>query len=185
MFANVALAPTQAALSDQLVSLAQKNCPSDDADVYRLGDNALPHITLCQFAIPLQGETTLDAVWGTVQGLLTEPMSIRFHSMYALPGRQVHAGRTWIGLTILPTPPLGALQWGVVQGLLDCGITGETATETYFPHLTFARLKEGIKPHFTAMPGPELCDHDYSFRLTIGLSDDARMGIYRKCLYPR
>jgi len=176
-FFNIALFPEDENLVSTCIQLAQTNL-KDQSSEYLLGENAWPHVTLCEF-ISEQGQ--LAKIWSSIESMQTEPLLLNFEYIYILPGHGIHSGKTWVGLAVAKPAELVKLQKSIYEKLLQLGIEGATKIETYFPHLTWARC-DGNKPiTISAMPPQELWQKQHAFNLSIGLSD--MNGAYHERLF--
>jgi hypothetical protein len=176
-FYNIALFPEDQQLIDDCVHFAQSNC-TDSADHYLLGDNAWPHITLCQFRAPA---AVPQEVWNTVTALKPEPMPLKFHHIYIMAARrEIYVDKYYVGLAVDPSAQLIKLQVAVFEQLLSVGINSLTAIDNYFPHLTWALCHEK-KPAITHFPPEKFWQESYLFRVSLGRSDEH--GVYHECLF--
>lgn len=173
---NLALFPDDEQLMRACIDLAQANF-ADQASEYLLGEQAWPHITLCQFEAEVE---KLSTIWTAVEDL--QVPEVNFRHIYVMPGLQLHEGKYWVGLAVDQTRALLDLQKTVYRNLKDCQIQSTTDPESYFPHLTWARC-HGNKPvYITSLPPKELWQDRHLFSLSLGRSD--RNGVYQERLYP-
>lgn len=173
---NIALFPDDTGLQESCVLFAQSNL-KDSADQYLLGDAARPHITLSQFEAL---ESELPSIWSSLVSLNPKSLSVLFHHIYILPGKDDHLGCHWIGVAVALEPELIDLQKAVSQCMDEAQVKTSTASANYFPHLTWARCR-GQAPTLTDMPPAEFWGR-HQFSLSIGRSDN--FGVYYEKLYP-
>src|ERR1700691_3406644 len=95
---NIALLPSAPALSAECTDLARRYL-GQYADGYLLGDQALPHITLCQFSA-ISKDLKQIAPWLT--RLESEHLLLNFHHVYLWSHQEPGTGFVWIwaGLAI-------------------------------------------------------------------------------------
>ncbi len=166
-FFNIALIPEDEELARTCIQLAKINL-KNDSDQYLLGNNAHPHVTLCEF---IATEEQLDQIWSSVKDLQLNSLPLSFGHIYILPGRGIHAGKIWVGLTVIKTTELIKLQKSVCEKLLPMKIESKTKIDGYTPHLTWGRC-DGNKPITIAvMPPQELWQKPHAFDLSLGRSD--------------
>jgi 2'-5' RNA ligase len=178
-FFNIALLPADENLAYTCTYLAQTNFKEQSAE-YLLGDDAYPHITICQFRAE---QDQANQIWSSIENMQTESILLKFGHIYILPCSGIHAGKTWVGLTVIKAVKLVQLQKSIYETLSKLGVESATKATNYSPHLTWARC-EGDKPiTITLMPPKELWQKQYAFNLTIGLSDIN--GAYQKRLFHR
>ncbi|MBP9093403.1 2'-5' RNA ligase family protein [bacterium] len=180
---NLALYPQNAKLASACVALAQANF-KEQASEYLLGEQALPHVTLCQFQA---SEQELESIWSEVEklGLEAELLALRFHHFYIKPGFQFHQDKYWLGLAITPTPELLALQKALHTLLAQMNIESPTLPQSYFPHLTLARchtLDYTNPPQLKVLPALEIWQQDFAFQVSLGRSNE--YGVYLERLIP-
>jgi len=180
---NIALFPQDKQLIDQCIKLAQSNF-SVQAEEYLLGDNASPHITLCQFDT---APSRIEEVWSSVASLQSKPLAVKFDHIHIWPGRNDHIGKYWLGLAVNKEEPLMALQLAVYEKLMSLKVMDPSPDShyfrsNYFPHLTWARCN-GSKPlGMPVLPSPEFWTRSYLFSLSLG--ESGTNGMYRKQLFP-
>jgi 2'-5' RNA ligase len=176
-FFNIALLPADESLAYSCTYLAQTNL-KEQSNEYLLGENAHPHITICQFSAQPEH---VDKVWSAIEDLQTEPLKLSFGHIYIRPGVGLHAGKTWIGLTILKEAKLIKLQKSIYEKLVQSKMIPDTKTGDYSPHLTWARCEAHTPITISVMPPSEMWQNQHAFNLTIGLSNVN--GIYQECLF--
>ncbi len=179
---NIACLPVDETFAKACVDYAQAQFHGL-SDAYLLdGATALPHVTLCQF--DADGDAWQD-VWERVKVPAAPRTDLAFVSTYFLEGDGIHKGYVWTGLAARRTAALVEMQAHAIRAVTSCGLKPLTAGgESYFPHLTMARLKrpsEGT-PLVPALswPARAIRAKPVPFILTLGLSDEN--GVYRKAL---
>ncbi len=175
---NIALLPTDAGLAEYCVAFAQQNFRAQQ-DGYLLGNNAVPHVTLCQFHAE---EPALAALWPKLRVMNAGHLcSLQFSGVYFSPGRNEHSGMSWAGFAVAVQDELSALQGAVHDAVTGQGLIARTAKGVdYFPHLTLARLDVLAIPALQSWPDQDFWDQSYGFGLSLGLSDEN--GVYQQCL---
>lgn len=176
-FFNIALVPEHENLIRTCIQLAQANLKGQ-SDQYLLGENAWPHITLCQF-ISEHGQ--LGQIWQATRKMSTKPVLISFEHIFILPGEGIHEGKYWVGLIVTKTTELINLQKSIHEKLHSLGVEGLTSPETYSPHLTWARCDSRQPIALSKLPTKKIWQNQHPFDLSIGLSDIN--GVYRDCLF--
>ncbi|PWT94469.1 MAG: hypothetical protein C5B53_13045 [Candidatus Melainabacteria bacterium] len=170
--------------SDELIAACTKFARSNlaqYADGYLLGEDAWPHITLSQFIVE---ENKIASVWSAVESLRTDPIKLRFSHIYILPGVLIHKGKQWVGLALPANGEIFSLQKMVFDKLATLKIEGITKPNSYFPHLTWGRVKPNATLNLEDIPPDEFWRKEYSFVLSLGRSDAGGFGIYRERLFP-
>lgn len=192
---NLALYPQDARLASACVALAQANF-KDQASEYLLGENAHPHVTLCQF---LATEGHLESIWSAVEKLDLEgareldlgsnssrkALKLRFHHFYIKPGFHFHKDKYWLGLAISATAELMALQKALHTLLAQMNIESPTLPQSYFPHLTLARYHTADydhPPQLKVLPALDIWQQDFVFQISLGRSNE--YGVYLERLMP-
>jgi len=176
MYYNVALYPCDGSFLKACVDIAQANL-KEVADEYLLGNNACPHVTLCQFAAEAD---ELEKIWQLIVPAWKGPLSVKFEHVYVLPGEGMHKGFTWVGMSALADSAIIILQGTIYELLFSVGIESSTKMDTYFPHLTWARCR-GSEVLCVPVPKTELFDLPQGFELTIGVAN--ANGAYQERLY--
>ena len=128
---NIALLPTDETVNKRFVAFAQANF-AETADMYLLGDSALPHLTLCQFrASGAQAAVEAFATWPGRQALaVTVGPFVTERNL----------GKVWAHFLVAKDPDLMSLQAGCYTHLAALGLETQHLPETYKPHFTMARL---------------------------------------------
>lgn len=130
-----------------------------------------PHITLGQFYT--EDQDLVRRVAQQVEGLghKTAP-DITFSDAYAKPDTRDSIKYLWIGLAVLPSEELSLLQRNVHLLLQQEGISLLNGSlESYWPHLTLARIREETPiPPFVS-PDCFKVDVIGGWKLAIGHSD--------------
>lgn len=174
---NLALYPLDDELSTLCTKFAQDNF-AGRASEYLLGNDALAHVTLCQFEA--EPEIIAD-VWKTISPCCLEPIALNFQHVYLKVGEGMHEGYFWVGLPVSGTEELSALQKTVYDGLAALGINAKTLPASYSPHLTLARLPNSESVALRGAPPRVVFAQSHPFVLSLGRSE--AVGIYRECLY--
>ena len=172
---NIALFPQDKQFIADCIKLAQDNFDSQ-AEEYLLGENALPHITLCQFSA---APSHLAEIWSIISPLVSKSLSIRLTQIYILP----YEGAYWLGLATAREPELISLQLSVYESLANLGIKSNQSHSSYFPHITWARCSGNKPPELTVMPAEKFWSTPQLFNLSIG--ESSPYGVYRKRLFPK
>ena len=174
---NLALIPESDDLRSLCIELARANC-EERADSYLLGDDASPHVTLCQFNAL---EADLGGIWSAFDDLSTAPVSLAFRHIYVQYGKGELAGMLWTGLAVKYEPTLIDLQRTIYTRLAKLGIEGRNIPANYFPHLTFARCQASAPVVISAAPKEDFWGAPFQFRMTVGSSDEH--GRYHETLF--
>ena len=177
---NIALFAESDELIADLTEFARRSLETH-ADGYLLGEDAWPHITLCQFIVD---ESKVASLWSAVSNLQVDPIKLCFSHIYILPGVLIHKGKHWVGLAVTPDAGLLSLQKAIYDKLASCKIEGITKPSSYFPHLTWGRVRPDALLSFEDFPPDDLFRKEYSFKLSLGRSDAGGFGIYRERLFP-
>jgi 2'-5' RNA ligase len=176
---NIALFPDDPNLQKALIASAQANCKTE-VDQYLLGENALPHVTLCQ----LQTEpNSIQSLWQEIAPVMPNPIALYFHHLYMLPGKAEHLGFHWMGLAMAPDPILIELQKRIHEKLLSKNIQSRTSPSSYFPHLTWARCRGFTHISPVSLPAQEIWQTSHNFSLSLARSD--ANGIFKERLFPQ
>jgi 2'-5' RNA ligase len=190
---NLALYPQDAHLASACVALAQANF-KEQASEYLLGENAHPHVTLCQFQA---NEEQLESIWSAVEKLglggvreldlglnsNRKALKLRFHHFYIKPGFHFHKDKYWLGLAMSATAELMALQKALHTLLTQLNIESPTLPHAYFPHLTLARCHAADyahPPQIRELPALDIWQQDFVFQVSLGRSNE--YGAYLKRL---
>lgn len=171
---NIALLPANKEFIAENIRLAQENF-ADQADQYLLGENAWPHITLCQFD---SEQEKVSDIWTAVKHLLVEPISINLGPFYISLDEDIY----WVGLATLRTHELFSLQLAVNEVLNGFGIKSRTPHSTYFPHITWARCPAVKIPQLKTLPQFNWWQASYEFYLSLGATSE--YGVYLERLFP-
>jgi 2'-5' RNA ligase len=165
---NLALIPESHDLRSLCIELAKANC-GERADSYLLGDDAFPHVTLCQFNAPAD---MINELWTAFDELQAQPVSLAFRHIYVQYGKGALAGMVWVGLAVKYEAELIDLQKTIYTRLAELGIEGRNVPANYFPHLTFARCDASAPVLISAAPKEDFWGAPFQFRVTIGSSDE-------------
>jgi hypothetical protein len=150
---NLVLTPCQADFADSVTEFAGQYFADDFTD-YLLGENCLPHVTVCQFQGPpiskfLEGypSAALPEFLGTDKKRIFQ---LKFDHFYLRAGTgrnasliapaKAETATCTVGLAVALNPALLELQQCYFHKLKQLGYTPLTQPEDYFPHLTLARL---------------------------------------------
>ena len=174
---NFALIPGDSAFADICIDLAQANLKKIARD-YLLGDNALPHVTLCQFRCEPQ---KLNAIWSSVSDLHNFSMQLQFDFFYIKRGKNEHSNFHWVGLSVRSTPELSKLQRDVYDILHNAGLETRTDPNKYLPHITFGGCPLPEPIVISSVPPAEFWQTKHDFQFSLG--ESTPIGVYRKCLY--
>jgi hypothetical protein len=175
MYFNLALVPEEKAFANLCIELAQENCKSQ-SDGYLLGEEALPHVTVCQFQ---SAPAEIERIWSHFADL-SEPRSLLFRHLYVQYGKEDMLGKLWMGLAVTYEPSVTAFHKECFERLAKIGIDSRNTPDRYFPHLTFARCDAAKTPSVVKAPPESLWLTRYKFKLTIGESDE--LGRYHRRL---
>lgn len=138
---NIALLPVDPGIS-QLLTQFSRSSFLEINDGYILGEDGLPHITLCQFRA--KDEATALKAFETLTP--KKPITLATTKLYARPGTPpANAGKFIIVVGIEKTQELLALQNNVFNHLERAETEPLTKPETYSPHITLTRL--AAEPH--------------------------------------
>lgn len=176
---NLALYPLDEEINSLCAKFAQDNFASK-ASQYVLGNDALAHVTLCQFECDPDPEK-LGAIWNKISALRTEPLELSFQHIYLKHGEGMHQGYFWVGLPVNGSEVLSTLQKEVYDALGAFGISGKTQPASYFPHLSLARIPSGESAALKGAPPRKVFAQSHPFVLSLGRSE--AVGMYRQCLY--
>lgn len=162
---NIAAVPLDEALQDVIAELAQAGFGALE-DGYILGVEALAHVTLCQFRAATD-EIALEAFrsWEAKRDA-----SLNVGKSQLRPGRNEHAGKSWAYFTVEKTPILLDLQRDCARHLARLSLEVLTATATYFPHITLARLSGAPTGDVATPTFPH--DGPVTFRPVVGRSTE-------------
>lgn len=172
---NLALVPRSQALVESVTMLASANFAGQASD-YILGTHALPHVTLCQFKAEPE---TLAFVFAALEPVVID---LQFTGIYIRPGAKIHQGKYWAGLYVKVAPSLLDLQKQMTETLKILDLVCLTDSDSYVPHLTWARLNVDKPIAFTVLPDQSTFTQTYKFDLTVGESNE--LGMYSKPLWP-
>ena len=166
----------------------------DQASEYLLGENAHPHVTLCQFQA---NEEQLESIWSAVEKLdfkaaiegtqeldfgldsNLKALKLCFHHFYIKPGFHFHKDKYWLGLAMSASPELLALQKALHTLLAQMDIESPTLPQSYFPHLTLARCHTADytnPPQIRVLPALDMWQQDFVFQVSLGRSNE--YGVY-------
>ncbi|HEV3041605.1 MAG TPA: hypothetical protein VHA33_27825 [Candidatus Angelobacter sp.] len=162
---NVALLPIDVIFQFLFVELA--SFFESSAEGYLLGENALAHVTLCQF------RTANSEVARSVFNSWTSKRNIdlRMGQFHFRKGREAHAGMVWAEILVEKDPVLLSLQKDCFTHLARFGFEIFTGVETYSPHVTLALLRAdsaSIEPSIANLPYQTAIP----FRPTVGYSTE-------------
>lgn len=163
---NIALIPSQEETQEKLQQLAKSHF-ADLQDGYLLGDEALAHVTLCQF----QAESQEQArnVFLALEVGIDYPLAIKdFHFR---KGEEKHEGYVWAEFVIQKSPSLMALQEKCHKHVLEMKCKPLTAVDDYSPHITLARLKNATSQTLLAKT-PTAPFKEADFEPAIGITAD-------------
>jgi 2'-5' RNA ligase len=163
---NIALLPISK--SNEFISFA-KNL-YNIADEYRLGDNSLPHLTLCQF---MAAESDVEDIWKKVcETLIDHSIELTLKDFSCL----TIDNSSWVSLLPDNTEKLMKMHCSVASLIGD---PIGRCFEKYDAHLTLINTKQknynNIVLSFPCVPIRDV------FKLSLGTSDE--IGQYKKILY--
>lgn len=173
---NIALLPTDADLQKEIIRISRHYFLKTQ-DEYILGNEGLPHITLCQFKTDNFEIAKTAYNDFAALGAETTP-EITIEKFNARPGKLVNSGKFMVEYKAVLDDHLRALQRRCSDLLSKHGLTNLTPCEGYSPHITLARLSEMPKETPTTQDLP--CPFNFSTTLSLGLSTEA--GIFVKSL---
>lgn len=189
---NLVLTPCQADFSELVTEFARQRFADQYTD-YLLGENCLPHVTVCQFQGPtiskvLNGDISVelpDFSLGTDKDRI---FRLKFDHFYLRSGKgqkasvivsaSNHGATCTVGLAVAFNPALLELQNFYFEKLKLLGYAPFTQPEDYFPHLTLARLAGKS----FEMPNPVDFRHFFEsrdFSLGLALSNTAGVMLRR------
>jgi hypothetical protein len=174
---NIALLPVETAWQHFFIALSQQHFAALH-DEYILGENGLPHITLCQFYAP--DAAAAIAVFNTLPDQSQTALAITGFRLRA--GTLGNSGKFIADLPIEKTPALLARQVACAEHLRQHGLASLTsAPPAYSPHITLARLSclPALEPVLAGVPYAQ----PLTFRPVLGLSTEP--GVLVKVLAER
>jgi 2'-5' RNA ligase len=177
---NLAYRPTDDAFVQQCISYAHEQFASF-ADGYLINaHDALPHITVCQFEAP---EEKLPQLWERAKKLSASGEDFIFTGPAFRQSAGIHKNYIWAELAVRPDSKLVEEQILLTQMLAEkFGITPLTLTgDDYHPHLTYARLQQGVDVKAIKPPLKSDWEDAYDFYFTLGRSN--ANGAYLETLY--
>ena len=131
---NIALLPTDQPIGDLFIR--QASIFLSNADGYCLGQNAEPHMTLCQF----EGEDQdLEDLWRNIS-MLTIPTSVKTGVFNIRTGTGIHEGYNWIENTLPKDPVLIDTQRAIYNLIRQTPYKPTTNPDLYSPHFTYCRI---------------------------------------------
>lgn len=176
----IALRPKELAVNETFNKMAFHLAAN--AEGYLLGEEALPHVTICHFTPSVSSEIDWPVeVWARIPHT---PLSIALVGVYCHAGEGKHAGTAWLGLCVKPTPDLKHLHDRVRLALNELPLeVGPPSSQEFFPHLTLARLNRVPADLLKFSPeDPILHNRKIDCILTIGQRGEN--GTYRNQLRP-
>lgn len=161
---NIALLPTNIDIHNTLIAIAQDYF-KEVQDQYLLGNNALPHVTLCQFYAESES-TAINAAQGFLAMKYAAP-EIHINCFQIRAGTLINAGTYIAEYNVTKDPALMDLQKKCADYLDSVGIANKTPCVSYSPHFTLARLREpvSIMPDMSHVPNTAI-----STRFALGLT---------------
>lgn len=142
------------------------------ADEYCLREGKVfPHITLAQFKTTELG--VISSLFEKVQAQAPVNLSnIKFTDLYGLPTEQDGIRYLWIGLSVQPSEQLAAIQAKAHEWVTELGLVPLNGSlSDYWPHMTFARIKEETSLPSVVVPDYFKREKCGSWTLKIGHSD--------------
>ena len=178
---NIALCPDDPEFAAACVAAAQKQYAAVKHGYVLAPGTALPHVTLCQF------ESTgvdLEKLWESVRRVAVSHIKLVLNSTYMLLGNNENTGFVWAGIGVVRSRQLVESQKQVFNRLGEQGVASTNDLgEHFWPHLTFARMREADAVKCGAPWPKEMLSHEpRDFSLTLGLSDEN--GVYLKKIFP-
>lgn len=174
---NIALLPIDAAANAAFVEQAQSI--KNYADGYLLGQEAEPHVTLCQFSTD-QELPALQSLWEAMTKLKA-PHTIDIAGIDVWEGLQAHESFDWVVWAIVEDTDLTLLQREIFTLLADSDhyLIPLTHPHRYRPHVTLGRVHEDTvsKDYLQSKlqkPGP--------FRVKLALGQSSVSGAWQKTL---
>lgn len=136
---NIALVPIESNFVENLIKYAQEKFLKYQNGYILSNNAALPHITLCHF---YSNYEDLVLIWQLIAKEFIDTYLIEFDGVYLNTGSNEHKGSIWSGLTMRRQAKIDQLQARICEVLSIHSYKSLTSTgESYFPHLTFARLQ--------------------------------------------
>ncbi len=161
---NIALIPSDAAVQVLFAELAQSYF-SGSQDGYILGNDALAHVTLCQFYAK-NDQAARDSFHTYNDNRSIELLITKFRLR---SGDETHTGKVWAEFLIERVADLLERQQKCFQHLIQKGLEPLTPVETYSPHITLARLTNEPSRIPSVDAGPR---HPITFRPVVGASTE-------------
>lgn len=155
---NIALTPTNAAISARLSEVAQQYF-KNMFDEYLLGDEALPHITLGDFVA--DNDEAAREVYKNFTNKMQMMLAVTEYQY-----RLSEHGNKWAEYLIEQTPDLMKMQKDVYDYLNALDFVPRQLPKTYCPQITLACVKKKptIAPDLGDLPEP----YKYKFRTALG-----------------
>ncbi len=173
---NIAILPIDTALTDKITHISRQYF-LETQDEYILGDDGLPHVTLCQFKTEtIEQARAIYAEFAAQER--NDEVSVTLEKFHARAGKYINAGKFIAEYKAAQEAALMAMQMRCAKILSAHGIETLTPVETYSPHITLARL--------SSMPDAMPTSHDLEMpftlrmKLALGLSTEA--GVFVKPL---
>lgn len=138
------------------------------ADVYLLGENCLPHVTLCQF---LGDSEKLDSLKSECERSFPPSLVLKPSHFYIRPGRGRHRGYLWLGLAIEPSDELLECQRRAVTLLSGLAFETQTPISEYFPHLSMARCGSEAEVGALKLAWDSKLFQESTFKVALALSN--------------
>lgn len=136
---NIALIPSNPVFQELFARLAQTYF-STIQDEYILGENALAHITLCQFFADTE-QAAVNAYSTFVDKAIAHLFIHRFNLR---KGEGRHTGKFWAEFLVDREPDLLERQRKCYHHLIENDLRPLTPVETYSPHVTLARISHEV-----------------------------------------
>jgi len=134
---NIALLPENPVVTEELAAYAQTHL-APLAEEYLLGEDALAHVTLCQFYAA--DDATARAVFAGCTAL--HALTLVNHALCLAPVGGNYAGAFWCNLAVASTSELLAMQRACHAQVAELGGIPLTPPEGYVPHFTLASMRE-------------------------------------------
>lgn len=140
---------------------------------YLLGDNALPHVTLCQFTADEAQLTSIKSALDTLQ----KNISVRTLNQEIRTGTGLHQGFDWVQTAIESMPELWTLQKDVFELIIKHQADALNHPDTYEPHITYGRVANKMCDNSVLSLFKDLPD---TLHLTLGLGRSTPNGEWTK-----
>ncbi len=166
-YLNLALVSEEEDFASSCLDFANRHF-AGIADVYLLGENCLPHVTLCQF----RGDSErLGSLRSECENSFPHSLELKPTHFYIRPGRGRHTGHLWLGLAIEPSAELLDCQRRAVALLSGLAFETQTPASEYFPHLSMARCGSEAEVGALRLAWDSKLFQKSSFKVALALSN--------------